>query len=96
MKELFHLPTLAVIVAVSACAGTAFKWSDARKIEKGMTTDQVVKLVGTPNTVSATGSTLIYVWVFVNGMSGTSRTLRVDFQDGKVISAPPIPDTFQD
>lgn len=82
-------------VAVTACAGTPFKWNDARQIRPGMTTAQVTQLVGKPNTVKSQGDTLIYVWVYVNGFSGT-RTLRVDFRDGKAISAPPIPLEFQD
>ena len=85
MKALFHLPTLTVIAAVSACASTGSKWSDTQKIDKGMTVDEVVKLLGKPNSSADAGNIRIFVWVFLHGASGTSRTLRVDFQDGKVI-----------
>lgn len=87
---------LTLLAFLAACAGTAFKWDDARKIEEGMTTSQVTQIVGTPNTVSARGDTLRYVWVWVNGLSGQTRTLVVDFKDGKVIKAPPIPAEFKD
>lgn len=83
------------IFFLAGCAGTPFKWSDARKIQPGMTTEEVVKLVGQPNNVTSRDGVLIYVWVFVNSFSG-SRTLRVDFKDNKAITAPPIPESFQD
>jgi hypothetical protein len=38
---------------------------------------------------------LIYVWVSMNSFTG-SKTLRVDFKDNKAITAPPIPESFQD
>lgn len=58
-----------------------------------MTIDEVSSLVGTPNNVRAQGDTIRYVWVYVNSFEGT-RTLVVEFKDGKVIQAPPIPDSF--
>ena len=95
MKNL--LPALVLAASLMAgCAGTAFKWDDARKISPGMTTAEVTNLMGQPNTVRSVGDVLIYVWVHVNMLNGTTRTLRVDFKDGKVISAPPVPDSFQD
>jgi outer membrane protein assembly factor BamE (lipoprotein component of BamABCDE complex) len=94
MKNL--LVTIVAICLVAACAGTPFNWSQARQIKPGMTVDEVTQLVGSPNNIKATGDTIIYVWVFVNTMSGSTRTLRVDFKDGKAITAPPIPDSFQD
>lgn len=85
-----------ILLFLTACAGTSFKWDDARKITPGMTTDEVTKLIGTPNTVTSRNGVLIYVWVYVNSLSGGSRTLRVDFKDNKVMAAPPIPDSFKD
>jgi len=89
------MPIAILALSLAACAGTPFKWEAARQIRQGMTTTEVTQLVGSPNTVKAQGDTLIYVWVYVNSFSGT-RTLRVDFRDGKAISAPPIPPEFQD
>jgi hypothetical protein len=83
------------LVLAAGCAGTAFKWDDARKITEGMTTAEVERLVGPPNTIKSADGLLIYVWVYVNGLNGTTRTLRVDFKDGKVVAAPPIPDSFK-
>jgi outer membrane protein assembly factor BamE (lipoprotein component of BamABCDE complex) len=84
------------LLILTACAGSPFSWQSARQIQPGMTTAEVSQLVGTPNTVKAQGDVLTYVWVYVNTMFGTTRTLRVDFKDGKAISAPPIPAEFQD
>lgn len=91
MKTLICI--LSLILA--ACAGTPFKWSEARQIQPGMSTAEVTQLVGAPNSVTSQGDKLTYVWVYVSSFSGT-RSLRVDFQDGKAISAPPIPPEFQD
>ncbi len=91
------MKTLIAILALSlaACAGTPFKWSQARQIQPGTTTAEVTQLVGAPNSVKSQGDVLTYVWVYVSSFSGT-RTLRVDFRDGKATSAPPIPPEFQD
>lgn len=88
--------TFIVLIAVllAACAGTPFEWDSARQIRPGMTTSEVTKLVGAPNNVHAQGETVRYVWVYVNGLSGSTRTLVVDFKDDKVIQAPPIPASF--
>lgn len=86
--------TFAMALALAACAGTPFKWDDARKIKEGMSTQEVSALVGTPNSVRAQDDVLRYVWVYVNSLEGT-RTLVVDFKDDKVIKAPPIPEEFK-
>lgn len=86
---------LALIAAllISACAGTPFEWDAARKIKAGMTVNEVTQLVGTPNNIRAQGETITYVWVYVDSFQG-SRTLVIEFKDGKVLKAPPIPDSF--
>lgn len=80
------------------CAGTPFKWADARRIEPGMTKSDVTAMMGTPNRVATIPNDATrYVWVWVNTMAGSTRTLVVDFdKTGRVIKAPPIPDEFVD
>lgn len=80
-------------ILISGCAGTPFEWDAARKIKAGMTINEVTELVGTPNNIRTQGDAVRYVWVYVNSFQG-SRTLVVEFKDGKVINAPPIPDNF--
>ena len=82
---------------LAACAGTAFKWNEARQIKAGMSKKEVTALVGTPNRITTIDDqSQRYVWVWVNTFSGSTRTLVVDFKDGQAIKAPPIPDEFQD
>ena len=90
----FTVAGIVCAALLAACAGTPFKWDDARKIKAGMSTQEVTAIVGTPNTVKAQGEILRYVWVYVNSFEGT-RTLVVDFKDGKAIKAPPIPEEFK-
>lgn len=87
---------LAALLLISGCAGTAFKWSDARKITPGMTTTEATQLIGAPNNITSRDGILIYVWVNVNMLTGETRTLRVDFKDNKAITTPPVPDSFRD
>lgn len=82
-------------MVLSACAGTPFKWDDARKIQPGMQLADVKQILGAPNVVRAEGDTVRYVWVEANALAGSTKTLRIDFKDGKVIKAPPIPDEFK-
>jgi len=84
-----------IALTLAACAGTSFKWDSARQIKSGMTTQEVTALMGAPNNVSAVGSTVRYVWVDVNLLNGSTKTLAVDFVDGRVQKAPPIPDEFK-
>lgn len=93
MKRILIVIALILLVG---CAGTAFKWSDARKITPGMTTTEATQLIGTPNNVTSRDGILIYVWANVNMLTAETRTLRVDFRDNKAIAAPPIPDSFKD
>lgn len=88
------LPAL-LFATILGCAGTHFKWSDARQVQAGMTTKEVSALLGAPTSVRSAGETLIYVWVWINPY-GQSKTLTVPFKDGKVVSQPAIPDEFQD
>lgn len=96
MKAIISI--LAAAVLCVACAGTPFKWADARTIEAGMTKSEVTAKLGAPTRVSTIPNDATrYVWVWVNTLAGSTRTLVVDFdKSGRVIKAPPIPDEFQD
>lgn len=82
-------------LVLSACAGAPFKWDDARKIRPAMTTQEVTAIMGSPSAVRAEGDVLRYVWVEVNMLSASTKTISVDFKDGKVVKVPPIPDEFK-
>lgn len=89
------LVVMGATLALTACAGTQFKWDSARQIKPGMNTHEVTALMGNPNNVSSVGGTVRYVWADVNLLSGTTKTLAIDFVDGRVQKAPPIPDEFK-
>ncbi|NKI18952.1 outer membrane protein assembly factor BamE [Spongiibacter sp. KMU-166] len=83
---------LACLILV-ACAGVPFTWENARKVELGMSADQVTELMGNPYSVTTRGGEVIWVYTWVNLASGT-KTVSYIFKDGAVISVPTIPDGF--
>lgn len=85
---------VALCLILSACAGTPFKWDQARQIKEGMTTNEVTAIMGSPTSVTSRSDSLIYVWVHVNGLTAATRSMSVVFKDGKVREAPQIPDTY--
>ena len=91
-----HWVSLACLGLTLGCAGTPFRCAEARQIRAGMTVEEVTSLLGPPNTVRSAAGLLTYVWVHVNTLAGTSRSLRVDFRDNRAIEAPVIPTSFQD
>lgn len=86
---------VAALIWLAGCAGTDFEWDAARKLKVGMTSSEVEKLIGPPNSVKSTPNGMLWVWVHVNTFAGTSRTLSVPFKDGKVAEVPQIPESFK-
>ncbi|RYF76819.1 MAG: outer membrane protein assembly factor BamE [Comamonadaceae bacterium] len=81
---------------LAACAGTAFDWENARKLQLGMTEKEVTDLMGAPYSVrSVNDGTQTWVWSFANGMTGSSRVVSAVFRDGKVITVPSVPASFR-
>ena len=93
MRTSRFITIAALALALTACAGTNFKWDDARQIKAGMTEQEVTALMGPPYLVKSEGGRLIWVWSHGNALGG-SRSISVVFVDGKVIAPPPIPDSF--
>ena len=85
-----------ILLFLAGCAGTPFKWDDARKVKTGMTTTEVTQIIGSPSSVTSRDGILIYVWVYVDMYFSGTKSLRIDFKDNRVIAPPPIPDTFKD
>lgn len=82
-----------VALALAACAGTDFAWSQARQLRAGMTPAEVEALMGRPYMVTVRGDQTVWVWSHVNAL-GSARTLSVVFKGGALTEAPTIPDTF--
>lgn len=97
MKKIKYL-FIASIIAISGCAGSPFKWDQARLIKEGMSEKELSEIMGSPYQVrvDATGQQL-WQWVQVDlyGVSGGTRTLNVPIKDGKVLQAPVIPESFK-
>ena len=94
-NKLYFILISAFVVFAAGCAGTPFKWDNARKVHVGMTKEEVTKIMGKPYSVSSTSDgTEKWVWVFATGW-GSSRSFRVDFKDDIVIEVPKIPDSFK-
>lgn len=98
MKRLMKFLTICTPLILAACAGTNFKWDQARQIKPGMSDTELVKLMGPPYMVrvGANGEQL-YQWVYADlyGISGGTRVLNVSLKENKVVTAPVIPDAFK-
>lgn len=88
--------TLFACLLMAACAGTPFKWSDARKVQAGMTKKEVTAIMGQPFQVTTQGpGKTRYVWSYGNAL-GQAKALRIDFDGDRAVETPEIPDEFQD
>lgn len=94
LKKLFCF--VAVVVLTACAVGSPFKWNDARRIQPGMSKEQVVGILGKPMQVSTTNDLTTYVWVQVDQFTMASKSLRIDFKDDKAVSVPTIPAEFKD
>lgn len=83
-----------LILALTACAGTAFKWDSARQITAGMNEQEVTALMGPPFMVQSKQGGVIWVWSYADAFAG-SKVVSVVFVDGKVSEPPPIPVSFK-
>ena len=81
--------------ALIACAGSPFRFENARQVKVGMTEAEVTQLMGRPYMVTSKGEEQICVWSYANGMTGGSRSISFIMKDGKVSTVPTIPDSFK-
>jgi len=79
---------------LSGCAGTNFNFEQARKVQPGMTSADLEKIMGKPNVVTARGDQQTWVYVHVNAFAGT-RTVSFVLSHDKVQEVPAIPKSFQ-
>ncbi|AMB79819.1 hypothetical protein AV641_12410 [Pseudomonas fragi] len=93
ISKFFAVAVLALVL--SGCAGTSFSYDDARKVQVGMTEDQVTQIMGPPYSVVSRADGQMWVWSHANGMTGASRVISFRMLDGKVVEVPPIPTSFK-
>jgi outer membrane protein assembly factor BamE (lipoprotein component of BamABCDE complex) len=92
MKTIF---TMLVTALLCGCAGTYFTFDRAALVKPGMTEAEVQKIMGRPNSVTSTAASLLWVYVFADGFSGSVRSVSFGFDtNGLVNSVPRIPQSF--
>lgn len=80
--------------ALTGCAGTPFSWDKARQVKLGMTTQQVIDIMGQPTSATwRDNNTQVFVWIDSNAFTGV-KSFSVFFTDRKASSVPPIPDGY--
>ena len=87
--------TLLVAALFCGCAGTYFTFDKAAQVQVGMNEAEVHKIMGKPNSVVSRADSLLWVYVFVDGFSGQSRSVSFGFDtNGIVNSTPRIPSSY--
>jgi len=95
MKIIGFAAAVCLVLALSGCAGTSFSYDDARKVQIGMTEEQVTQIMGPPYSVVSRADGQMWIWSHANGMTGASRVISFRLMDGKVVEVPTIPTSFK-
>lgn len=75
---------IAIAATLTACAsvGNDFSWQDANSIRNGMTREQVIAILGEPNSIEDNAHVMIWSYAHVNMFSGTnSKAVKFLFDD---------------
>lgn len=95
-KKIAIIALIASSAMLAACAGSGpIKWDNARQVKEGMTEQEVMALLGKPYRVSASpDGTQKWLWVYANGLTGSSASAHLTFKNGRVQTAFKVPDSF--
>ena len=86
MSHLNSILLVFVILNLTGCAGTSFRWEDAERVRVGMHYDEVRAILGHPYKVVSTGPTTEkVVWTIVS-IFHESRMVVYFFEDSRVIN----------
>ena len=102
MRKLICLATLVVILVVfSGCAGKNFTFTDASTVKVGDTRAVIVeKMGGEPyyRTATTVDGKVVekYIWTFVNGLTGSTKSVPFILTDGIVTTIPTITKYMKD
>jgi hypothetical protein len=86
-----------IVVALAlliGCAGSSFKFENARQVTVGMTEAQLIDRMGDPYKKIGKKDYEIWIWSHANGLSGKSQSVSFIMKDGKVSGLPTIPKSF--
>ena len=93
------LALLALILSGCVTVGSSFEWSQARQIKKGMNQAQVEAIMGKPMTVVSESGVERWGWSYgtsdMMAIHSTGGSFSIDFKDGRVVTVPTIPASFQ-
>jgi len=93
------LRLLMILFVLTGFAGEAdakkINWEGMRQIKVGMTTSDVVKLVGKPLSITAVNGKLYYGWASYHMFGGGVAVVSIEFTDGKVTVAPVVPEELK-
>lgn len=81
-------------LVLAACAGTPFKWDNARQLREGMSEQEVTELMGRPYMVTANANGNVWIWSHSTAFGG-AQSLSVIFKDGKAVKVPAVPESFK-
>lgn len=97
MKRILIIGLAIYLLAGCASAGRNFSFSEARKIQAGMSEQDVIRLLGPPSMVTTKGDTQVWVWSYATAgaLSVRSKSVSAVFQNGAVREAPNIPSSFE-
>lgn len=95
MRIISFAAAAVLVFVLSGCAGTSFSYDEARKVQVGMTEDQVTQIMGPPYSVVSRADGQMWIWSHANGMTGASRVISFRMLDGKVVEVPTIPSSFK-
>lgn len=74
-----------LLLLLTACAGTPFRWEDAAKVQNGMTEAEVIAILGNPYSRSQSGNRSTLVWSFATGFGGGGKAVAYSFVNGRVV-----------
>ncbi len=80
------ITVVAVMTAVSGCAGTNFRWEDTEKVKQGMTEEEVIAILGKPYSRVQFENRTRLVWTYAT-LIGGARAVAYTFVDGKMVVA---------
>lgn len=91
MIKHIKLAAACCFIVFAGCAtnyGSDFSLDAAAKVKSGMTKDEVIALLGEPNSKTSRVGDEVWVWAHYNPWSKESRTAAVIFADGVVQPSP--------
>lgn len=94
MKPLLSLVTAALTALLCGCVGTHFNFDQVRRVRVGMTEREVTNIMGKPNTITAAGGQVRWVYAFGTAL-GTGKAASFVFRDGQVVEVPAVPTSFK-